>query len=178
MVALGGAAAYLHLRRVTPLPADRSAAMPSETALAPNGSFTTVGGSDATISSLRGRPALVWFVAAGCASCAASIPVVRDHLGELGSDGVRVVTLGLWGAFPAGKPGLVQLASFGRAAGGRLSTPGWTWGAASERLSQAYDPSGTPDVYVLIDAAGHIVYQNSVPVSTISQLLAAANRLR
>ncbi len=48
---------------------------------------------------------------------------------------------------------------------------------ASESLSLAYDPSGTPDVYVLIGPNGHIRYRNSVPYSTMGSLIAAAKRL-
>ena len=145
--------------------------------LAPNGIFTTVAGQRATISSLRGRSTMVWFIAAGCASCAASIPAVAAHYRHLHTDGVRVVTLGLWGAFPQGRTGLAQLAGFARSAGGIFNSPGWEWGNASRALSEAYDPTGTPDVYVLIDARGRVVYRNSVPVSTMSQLLSAAAHL-
>lgn len=157
-----------------------SASQPTATGsgMAPNGTFTTPSGATATIASLRGKPTVVWFVAAGCASCAASIPAVAQHLGQLSSDGVQVVTLGLYGAFLAGKEGVAQLLSFGQAAAGTTVTrPGWTWGMASEALSEAYDPSGTPDVYALIGPDGRIRYQNSVPVSTMPQLLAAVGRL-
>ena len=140
---------------------------------APNGTFTTPSGAPSTIASLRGKPTMVWFVAGGCASCAASIPAVAQHLGQLSSDGVRVVTLGLYGNFSTGKRGVAQLLSFGRAAAGTTITrPGWTWGMASAALSEAYDPSGTPDVYALIGPDGRLGYQNSVPVSTMPQLLA------
>ncbi|MHB1486593.1 MAG: peroxiredoxin family protein [Acidimicrobiales bacterium] len=146
--------------------------------LAPNGTFTTTTGAPATIASLRGKPTLVWFVAAGCASCAASIPTIAQNMRQLQSNGVEVVTLGLYGAFPTGKQGIAQLLSFGRAAAGTsIERPGWTWGTASEALSAAYDPSGTPDVYALINADGYVIYRNSVPVSTMPQLLAATGAL-
>lgn len=145
---------------------------------APGGTFTTIGGKPVTIASLRGRPAMVWFVAGGCASCAASIPAVAAHLRQLTAGGLRVVTLGLAGDFPPGKQGLSQLAAFGRAAaGGPITRPGWIWGVASQPLSQAYDPGRTPDVYALISPAGTIIYRGSVPVSTMPQLLAAAGHL-
>lgn len=151
---------------------------PKTAQLAPNGTFTTATGATETIASFAGKPTLVWFVAGGCASCAASIPAVSSHLQQLTGRGIHVVTLGLYGAFPNGKAGTAQLLSFGRgAAGGPVTRPGWTWGMAAEALSMAYDPSGTPDVYALVGAGGHIRYRNSVPDSTIPQLLAAAARL-
>lgn len=147
-------------------------------AVAPNGTYTTVAGTTASVAALRGRPAMVWFVAGGCASCAASIPAVAAHLRAIRSAGVRVLTLGLFGDFAPGAKGVAELLSFGRAAAdGPVPRPGWDWGMASAALSLAYDPSGTPDVYVLIGAHGHLRYRNSVPVSTMSALLAAARAL-
>ena len=143
--------------------------------LAPNGTYTAPSGSTATIASLRGKPTMVWFVVGGCASCAASIPAVASHLGQLTRSGLRVLTLGLYGDFPAGRAGIAQLLSFGSsAAGGSVERPDWLWGMASASLSLAYDPSGTPDVYTLIGPRGHIRYRNSAPVSAMPRLLAAA----
>ncbi|MGC8514114.1 MAG: peroxiredoxin family protein, partial [Acidimicrobiales bacterium] len=155
---------------------------PKGAPLAPNGDYTTPTGSNVTIASLRGKPTLVWFVAGGCASCSASIPAVASHFAQLTSNGLQVLTLGLYGNFPQGKKGAVQLVTFGRAATawgswGNIERPGWTWGMASESLSMAYDPTGTPDVYTLIGPQGHIRYRNSVPVSTMAQLLAAVRSL-
>lgn len=74
--------------------------------MAPNGTSTTPAGASATIASLRGQPTLVWFVAGGCASCAASIPAVAAHLSQITGHGVQVLTLGLYGASTNGKPGV------------------------------------------------------------------------
>ena len=168
-----------HGPAVTALTTAHQAAVTSDARLsAPNGTYTTLGGTPATISSLRGKPTVLWFVAGGCASCAASIPAVASHYAELHADGVRIVTLGLWGAFLSGRSGLVQLADSARSEGVGLRSPGWIWGIASQALSLSYDPSGTPDEYFLIDASGHIVYRNSVPVSTMGQMLVAAKDSR
>jgi hypothetical protein len=116
---------------------------------------------------------LVWFVAGECASCAASIPAVAAHLGAFTRAGTRIVVLGMYGAFGQDPAGTAALASFGQAAAGTaFASPAWTWGVASEQLTAAFDPSGTPDAYVLLAAAGHVTYQNSVPVSTMGALLA------
>lgn len=145
---------------------------------APNGTFTALNGTHITIADLKGVPLMLWFVSGGCASCAASIPVVAQHLNRITGDGVRVVTLGLYGAFPPGRRGLSYLSNFGKAvAGTRFPQPGWTWGRASKKLSEVYDPSGTPDVYTLINGYGQIRYRNSVPLSTMNNLLHAAGQL-
>lgn len=112
---------------------------------------------------------MVWLVAGGCASCAASIPAVADHLVPLTRSGLRVLTLGLAGAFPPGRPGVAQLLSFARSAAGRpVSQPGWSWGMALRSLSLAYDPADIPDTDVLIGPAGRIRYRVSVPDSTMA----------
>ena len=146
---------------------------------APNGTFTTPQGTTATIASLRGMPTMVWFVAGGCASCAASIPAVAAHFHELRAAGLRVLTLGLYGDFAASNKGVAQLLSFGREAALNkpITRPGWEWGMASKALSLAYDPAGIPDLYVLIGPTGHIRYRNSVPDSTMGALIAAAKHL-
>jgi cytochrome oxidase Cu insertion factor (SCO1/SenC/PrrC family) len=145
---------------------------------APNGTFTTANGTQQTIASLRGHTTLVWLVAGGCASCAASIPTVTQHLAQLQAKGVQVVTLGLYGAFDNGKAGAAQLTAFGQAAAGtNVTRPGWTWAMPSEALSFAFDPSGNPDEYFLVNPDGYITYHNSVPVSTMPQLLAAAGTI-
>jgi hypothetical protein len=144
---------------------------PSAAAAPPGGSFTMLDGRHATLASLRGKPVLVWLVAGGCASCAASIPVVGAHLAAFRAARTRVLVLGMYGAFGQDANGTAQLAGFGKATAGKVfASPAWTWGLASEQLTAAFDPSGTPDAYFLLDAAGRVIYQNSVPVSTISAL--------
>ena len=160
-------------------PASGSATTSTVGTPAPDGAFTNASGTAATIASLRGEPTMVWFVAGGCASCAASIPAVASHFDQLRAAGLRVLTLGLYGDFAAGRKGVAHLLSFGREAtfGKPITRPGWEWGMASKSLSLAYDPAGIPDLYVLIGPTGAIRYRNSVPVSTMGALIAAARRL-
>jgi len=146
--------------------------------IAPNGTFTSLTGGTTTISSLLGKPLMVWFVAGGCASCAVSIPMVAQHLAQLHADQVTVVTLGLPDWFDPGAKGLQELQFFGKtAAHVTIPTTTWIWGMPTSALVRAYDPTGTPDVYSLVGPGGHIRYQNSVPASTMPQLLAAAKHL-
>jgi hypothetical protein len=152
--------------------AGAASATQSAAAAAPDGSFTMLDGRHATLAALRGRPVVVWFIAGGCASCAVSIPAVGTHLAAFRAARTQILVLGMYGAFGQGANQAAQLASFGKAAAGKsFASPAWTWGLASEHLTAAFDPSGTPDAYFLLDAAGHVVYQNSVPVSTMSALL-------
>jgi len=160
--------------RSRPRPSDVTTSAP----LAPSGTFLTPSGTE-TIAALRGEPTMVWLVAGGCASCAASIPAVAAHFTQLRADGVRVLSLGMAGAFATGQKGLFELETFAHDAGGSgVTRPGWQWGLASRALSIAYDPSGTPDVYALIGPKGHVRYRGSVPVSTMPALLRAASAFR
>jgi hypothetical protein len=146
--------------------------------LAPSGTFTTLAGKDMTVAALRGKPTLLWFLVAGCSSCVASAPAIAKYLPSLEADGVHVVSLDLYGDLPSTAGGRMDLSAFAaNNAGPAWSSPGWTWGMASKALSVAYDPAGNPDVYVLIGPGGHLRYHNSVPVSTMPQLLAAAGAL-
>jgi hypothetical protein len=157
--------------RPTPPPATVSpgAAGP----VASDGSYTLLDGSTASLASLRGHPVMVWLIAGGCASCAASIPAVAQHLTTFRRSGTRILVLGLYGAFGAGAQGRTDLADFGRAAAGSaFANPAWTWGLASQGLTTAYDPDGVPDAYALLNAQGRVTYENSVPISTMSDLLA------
>ncbi len=173
-VVLLGLGAALGVRAATggaPAPAARPAG--GHLAAVPGGTLTLLDHRRVSLASLRGRPVLVWFVAGGCASCAASIPAVASHLGAFTKAGTRVVVLGMYGAFGQDRTGTAALASFGKAAAGTaFASPAWTWGVASEPLTAAFDPSGTPDAYFLLDADGHLTYRNTVPVSTMGALLA------
>jgi hypothetical protein len=150
----------------------RTAAASAPSRTAAGGVLAEIDGRSTTLRTFEGRPVMVWFVANGCASCAASIPVVASHLSTFARADVRVLVLGIYGAFGQGTQARAQLASFGRsAAGHRFADPAWTWGVASATLTSAYDPGGVPDEYFLLDRAGRTVYQGSVPVSTMGSLL-------
>jgi hypothetical protein len=121
-------------------------------------------GRRVSLASLRGRPLMLWFVAGGCASCAASIPAVAQQLGAFTRAGTRIVVAGMYGAFSQGRAGTTALARFGKAAAGKaFASPAWTWGVASEPLTAAFDPTGTPDAYFLLDAAGLFGYSVLLP---------------
>lgn len=181
---VGGLAACGAQAGSTRGPASASVAGSSADASAsPNGSasgtLTLTDGRHAALRSFEGRPTMVWFVANGCASCAASIPAMAAHLSAFAHAGVRVLVLGIYGAFGQGTRAPAQLVSFGRAAAGhRFSDPTWTWGVASSALTSAFDPSGTPDEYFLLNRSGHVTYQGSVPVSTMGTLLTHLKEIR
>lgn len=141
---------------------------------ATSGRFVRLDGRETTLRGFLGQPLMLWFVANGCASCAASIPTVARHLSAFAAARVRVLVLGIYGAFGSiGRPARAQLAPFGRlAAGRRFANHTWSRRLASAGMTSAFDPGGVPDEYFLINRAGRTVYRGATPVSTIRTLLA------
>jgi thiol-disulfide isomerase/thioredoxin len=149
--------------------------LPAVGRLAPAGSFTTATGTSATISSLRGHPVLVWLVTTWCPGCQAGTQAMPADLARLRARGIKVVELEDYADLGQLGP---DIASFGRQfAGAAYHSPGWVFGTASQAMTRAWNPQGYLDIYYLLDSAGHVVYINSGPTSTMTQLLAHAGRL-
>lgn len=140
--------------------------------LAPNGSFTTTFGQNISVSSLRGKPTLIWFVATWCSSCQAGTQTMAQNIPTLQKDGVRVVEVELY--HDLGQPGQ-GIASFGRQlAGSQYGNPNWIFASSSASLTQTYDPHAYLDIYYLLNSKGRISYVNASPSSTMPSLLAKA----
>jgi len=142
----------------------------------PAGAYTNLDSQAVDVASLRGKPTVLWFIAAGCSSCTASIPALADHLAELKADGVQVKVIDLYDDLGQGPKAAAALSKLGRGlAGARFDDPTWQWGISSKDLSFRYDQFGEPDIYYVLDRTGKITYQNGVPISTMDQLLASAH---
>lgn len=144
-------------------------------ARAPDGTFTTAGGGNETVASLRGQPALVWFVATWCSSCQAGTQAMASEIGTFAAHGVRVVELEMADDLGQSGPSIEQFGQ--QLAGAAYTNRDWTWGVASSGLTSTYDPNGYLDIYYLIDASGRIAYVNGSPGSTMGQLLAQVARV-
>lgn len=143
--------------------------------VAPDGAWTAVDGQTATVASLRGRPALLWFVATWCPSCQAGTQAVAQHIDQLSAAHVQMVELELYRDL--GQPG-PDIGLFGRTyAGSAFSNPDWAWGTASKALTLTYDGKGYLDIYYLLDAQGRIRYVNGSPAASWPQLWQAIQAL-
>lgn len=135
---------------------------------APDGTFTTANGATQTVSSLRGRPTLLWFVSTWCTSCQVGTQAMAAQIQTFARKGVRVVELEL--ADDLGQPG-PDINTFARQlAGAAAINPDWTFGVATTGLTTTYDPASDLDIYYLLDSAGRIAYVNSSPASTMTEL--------
>jgi thiol-disulfide isomerase/thioredoxin len=142
---------------------------------APDGTFTTLSGKTLSVASLRGTPVLLWFVTTWCSSCQAGTPVMANALPEFAAHHVRVVEVENYQDL--GQPG-PSMRRFAKAlAGSQYGNPDWTFGAASQALTEAYNPKGYLDIYYLLNARGRVAYINSSPGSTMQQLLGQVTAL-
>ena len=90
----------------------------------PAGTYTTLDGQAVNVASLRGKPTVLWFIAAGCSSCTASIPALADNLAKLKADGVQVKVVDLYGDLGQGPKAAESLGKLGRGlAGKRFEDP-------------------------------------------------------
>jgi thiol-disulfide isomerase/thioredoxin len=89
-------------------------------ATAPDAPFTTTNGQATTITALRGRPALVWFVTTFCGSCEAGTQAMAAHIKEFGQHRVKVVELELANNLGGTGP---DIATFGKELAGKQCTP-------------------------------------------------------
>ena len=142
---------------------------------APNGTFTTTAGAQRSVSSLGGKPTLLWFVATWCSSCQAGTQTMAQNIARLRDDGVQVVEIELYRDMGQSGGSLISFArQFGRAQSSNL---GWTFATSSLALTRAYDPGSYLDIYYLLDAHQHIVYVNGSPSSTMASLLSVASKV-
>ena len=158
-----------------------SASSPSGASLpigttAPNGTFTTLAGKTETVTTLRGKPTLIWFMTTWCSSCEAGTQSMAQNIATLAADGVHVVEVENYADL--GQSGTPMNAFAKTLAGSAFSNPDWTFGEASSTFTHTYNPKAYLDLYYLISSKGKITYVNSSPASTMPQLLQAVSQLR
>lgn len=142
---------------------------------APNGTFTTTGGRLSSVSSLVGKPTLIWFVSTWCSSCQAGTQAMAANISKLSAEGVRVVEVELYKDLGQSGP---SIATFGKTqAGSQYSNSDWVFAKSSQQLTRTYDPKSYLDIYYLLNSQGKIVYVNGSPASTMSSLLGQASRI-
>jgi|SRR5579875_1761427 len=171
-IALGLVAAIAVVVAVTASHSTQTqAAAPGQAAPAANSaSFNTTTGQSETVSALRGQPTLLWLVTTWCSSCQAGTQAMAQEIPTFAAHHVRVVELEVANDFGQSGPPITEFGQ--QLAGASYHNPDWTWGMASAKLTQTYDPSGYLDIYYLLDRQGRVAYVNSSPGATMGQLLA------
>jgi hypothetical protein len=170
-VVLGGILFGFHEGALLSQAAERKAAAgePRIGARAPDGSFVTLTGAKADLST-EPHPMLLWFIATWCESCEVETKAEVSRLATLRRHHIHVVELELAGDFSSFSPS-TSLQALRHFAAPYVKDPGsdsgWTWGLASARLSRAYDPRALLDLFYLVGTNGRVIKRGQDPTAWV-----------
>jgi len=144
---------------------------------APDFTLETIDGWRFTLQELRGRPVILWFMAAWCPTCvgqAETLKVVEEKFG----DRVAIVVIDLWVPQVIGREqggigfeGVEDLRQFRD----RFGSPSWFWTLDTDRVTIKYGIT-TVDSTVLISPSGDLVYKQLGPTG-LNPLIEAINKV-
>jgi thiol-disulfide isomerase/thioredoxin len=143
---------------------------------APPFAYRLLSGGVLHASALRGRPYLLWAVATWCPSCVTGSALLARHIAEIERAHAAVVELELYDDLGGSGP---PLESVRRGVGAAAFARDWYWGILTEDQTAVLDPTGTMDIYYVVDARGRIVAQGMAPAAhweSIAPLLGIRHR--
>ncbi len=130
--------------------------------VAPNIPITLTNGTNITLSSLRGRPVVLWFVTTWCPSCQESESILANngYYNEIHAKGARFVTIELYDDL--GEPG-PSLSDFSSKYGeGYTQNKTWLlYGTSNLNATYSYDPKEYLEIYYVINSNGVIINTSS-----------------
>lgn len=132
--------------------------------VAPDIPIALVNGTNINLSSLRGRPVLLWFVTTWCSSCqeGESLLTHAGYYGAIHSKGAVVVVVELYDDL--GQPG-PSIQDFADQYGNGTQAPGLLYGTSSLNATYSYDPKGYLEIYYIINSSG-VITSASSPLAT------------
>ena len=154
-----------------------SSFMPPVGARAPNYEFVySSNGTVANVSSLNGKPVLLWFVATWCSGCAVGNEMLNGNMSYFKNHGIKVVEVELYNDLGYSGTPIASFVSDYAPAAEKYSN--FESAVSSYGLTLAYDKDGYLDVYYLIGPNGKIIYENDGSLAaTMPQLKSKINAL-
>lgn len=136
-------------------------------ASAPQATFTTLSGDRNRLADYEGQKVMLWLFATWCSSCKQGAKALQTHNDELGD--LQIIGLKTAGNAGHGGPSVREFVrSF---APSLLDAGNWSWGSASQELTDTYNPKNRPDIYYLIDQDGTIQVRTGAPAATIERIV-------
>ena len=122
---------------------------------APNIPITLANGTDISLSNLRGKPVVLWFITTWCTSCqeGANLLANSGYYSKIHAKGVDIVTIELYKDLGYAGPSIQNFAS---QYGNGTQNNGWMYGTSSSNATYLYDPKGYLDMYYIINPNGMI----------------------
>jgi thiol-disulfide isomerase/thioredoxin len=141
--------------------------------LAPDYGFFLGNSSETNLSSYRGHPVLLWFVATWCSTCAQGNQALNSNYQFFRQHGVKIIELELYKDLGYSGPSINNFVySYAPSAYSNGTViPAY----AGYNMTAEYDPKGYLDIYYLISSNGTVLYINGAPASTAGQLEQAVN---
>jgi len=124
--------------------------------IAPNIPITLANGTNITLSSLRGKPVILWFATTWCSSCqeGASLLANDGYYSKIHAKGADIVTIEVYNDFGYIGPSIQK---FANQYGNGTNDNGWLYGTSDLNATSLYDPKDYLDIYYIINPNGTIV---------------------
>jgi thiol-disulfide isomerase/thioredoxin len=131
---------------------------------APDFKLTTIDGKQVSLESFKGKPLILWFMAAWCPSCVGQAGAIKQVATEYGNK-INVLVIDLWATQNIGQSAQGLNAESGndlQAFIAKNGSPQWNAALDTDRVTIKYGITQV-DSTVVVDVNGNIVFTNLGP---------------
>jgi thiol-disulfide isomerase/thioredoxin len=131
---------------------------------APDFKLTTIDGKQVSLESFKGKPLVLWFMAAWCPSCVGEAAAIKQESSEYGNK-INVLVINLWAAQNIGQSSQGLNAETDNNLEGFIAkngSPQWNAALDTDRVTIKYGITQIGSTVVL-DGNGNIVFTNLGP---------------
>jgi thiol-disulfide isomerase/thioredoxin len=131
---------------------------------APDFKLTTIDGKQVSLESFKGKPLILWFMAAWCPSCVGQAGAIKQVSTEYGNK-INVLVIDLWATQNIGQSAQGLNAESGndlQAFIAKNGSPQWNAALDTDRVTIKYGITQV-DSTVVVDVNGNIVFTNLGP---------------